>query len=133
MCVWGGGCLGVRGCDLICKGPLLKYLNKHYCIHTGAIYAQLFIVTICMYICLVKNITNITITSNSSVKVAHIICHNDTVPTRGIGFINISGLYLYNLHIYQCGGIFNTDITFNNTWLYFPIGLTICCIAISSL
>ena len=74
--------------------------------------------------CLVKNITNITIASNSSVKVADIICHNDTVPTRGIGFINISGLYLYNLHIYQCGGIFNTDITFNNTWLYFPIGLS---------
>ena len=74
--------------------------------------------------CLVKNFTNIKITSNSSVKVADIICHNDNVPTRGIGFINISGLYLYNLHIHQCGGILNTNITFNNTWLYFPIGLS---------
>ena len=74
--------------------------------------------------CLVKNINNITIASNSSVKAAHIICHNDIVPTRGIGFINISGLYLYNLHIHQCGGILNTAITSNNTWLYFPIGLS---------
>ena len=74
--------------------------------------------------CLVKNINNITIASNSSVKPAHIICHNEIVPTRGIGFINISGLYLYNLHIHQCGGILNTAITSNNTWLYFPIGLS---------
>ena len=74
--------------------------------------------------CLVKNINNITIASNSSVKAAHIICNNDIVPTRGIGFINISGLYLYNLHIHQCGGILNTAITSNNTWLYFPIGLS---------
>ena len=74
--------------------------------------------------CLVKNINNITIASNSLVKAAHIICNNDTVPTRGIGFINISGLYLYNLHIHQCGGILNRAITSNNTWLYFPIGLS---------
>ena len=74
--------------------------------------------------CLVKNINNITIASNSSVKAAHIICNKDIVPTRGIGFINISGLYLYNLHIHQCGGILNTAITSNNTWLYFPIGLS---------
>ena len=74
--------------------------------------------------CLVKNINNITITSNSSVKAAQLICHNDIVPTRGIGFINISGLYLYNLHIHQCGGILNTAITSNNTWVYFPIGLS---------
>ena len=74
--------------------------------------------------CLVKNITNITIVSDNSVKVAHIVCHNDTVPTRGIGFINISGLYLYNLHIHQCGGILNTAAISNNTWFYYPIGLS---------
>ena len=74
--------------------------------------------------CLVKNITNITIASDNSVKVAHIVCHNDTTPTRGIGFINISGLYLYNLHIHQCGGILNIAAISNNTWLYFPIGLS---------
>ena len=74
--------------------------------------------------CLVKNITNITIASDNSVKVTHIVCHNDTTPTRGIGFINISGLYLYNLHIHQCGGILNIAAISNNTWLYFPIGLS---------
>ena len=74
--------------------------------------------------CLVKNITNIKIVSDNSVKVARIVCHNDTVPTRGIGFINISGLYLYNLHIHQCGGILNTAAISNNTWFYFPIGLS---------
>ena len=31
---------------------------------------------------------------------------------------------MYNLHIHQCGGILNTAITSNNTWLYFPIGLS---------
>ena len=74
--------------------------------------------------CLVKNITNITIASDNSVKVAHIVCHNDTTPTRGIGFINISGLYLYNLHIHQCGGILNIAPISNKIWLYFPIGLS---------
>ena len=41
-------CVCVCMCDLICeKGPLLKHLNKQFCIHTFTIYAQLFITSIC--------------------------------------------------------------------------------------
>ena len=43
-------------CDLICEnGLLIKLLNKQFCIHTVAIYVQLFIITVCIRKCFLKN------------------------------------------------------------------------------
>ena len=57
------------------------------------------------HFCLLAHLSNVTITSDGSKNIAHIVCRNTTAPTTGFGFVNMTRLTLNNLHFSGCGGI----------------------------
>ena len=75
--------------------------------------------------CLLRHLVNIVMTTSDS-NPAHIICDNVTQPTREFGFLNTTGLTLYNLHIEHCGGILTPTAvsSINQSRVYFPMGQT---------
>ena len=75
--------------------------------------------------CLLQHLMNIMITTSYS-NPAHIICDNVNQPTRGFGFLNTTGLTLYNLHIEHCGGILTPTAvsSINQSRVCFPMGQT---------
>lgn len=76
--------------------------------------------------CLLRNLLNITIRSDTISTPAHITCKQQThflgKPTRGFGFLGIGGLTLTDLSLHHCGGeiVSNPNITVNSSHFYFP-------------
>lgn len=57
-------------------------------------------------ICLIVNVSDITITSDSLHSPAEIACHPYNVwPNRGLGFYIASNIRFHNIHMMYCGGI----------------------------
>ena len=83
--------------------------------------------------CLLQHLMNIVITTSDS-NPAHIICDNNTQPTRGFGFLNTTGLTLHNLHIEHCGGILTHTVvsSINQSRIYFPMDQTAVLLIIQS-
>ena len=78
------------------------------------------------HFCLVAHLSNVTITSDGSNNTAHIVCHNVTGPTTGLGFMDMTHLTLHNLHFSHCGGIISSESlsSINESRIYFPPGQT---------
>ena len=76
------------------------------------------------HFCLLAHLSNVTITSDGSNNTAHVVCHNATAPTSGLGFINMMHLTLNNLHFSHCGGILSSESvsSINESRIYFPPG-----------
>ena len=72
--------------------------------------------------CLVSNTSNITLRSTSTTP-AIITCrrYNNSYESVGLGFYNVSGLMIENVHITQCGGPMPSTSTLypNDTAFYF--------------
>ena len=78
------------------------------------------------HFCLLSHLSNVTITSNGSKNIAHIVCRNTTAPTTGFGFVNMTHLTLNNLHFSGCGGSLSSESlsSINKSKIYFPPGQT---------
>ena len=67
-------------------------------------------------LCIVQNVYNLTLRSDSSLNISHIVCKN-----RAIGFFNITNLQMQNLQFEHCGGLIDSPETsqINNSRVFF--------------
>ena len=104
---------------------LLLYITHHSILHLSSSSPHTLLPGHC---CLVAHLSNVTITSDDSdnTSTAHIICHNVTGPTTGLGFIDMTHLTLHNLHFSHCGGIVSSESlsSINESRIFFPPGQT---------